>query len=82
MSVEKEDKPKSSSNEELITRKNIEDSPFQVIGLEGEYFGCMGKYRITETAETELEIVEELEKVTWNRLVQVMLLLIESTKEI
>ena len=37
----------------------------------------MGDYRLTEKSADEREIIEELQKITWNRIVQVIMLLEE-----
>jgi hypothetical protein len=63
--------------EELISRTDVKDSPFQVIGIEGKYFGCMGNYRLTEQFDTEEEVLDDLDGFSWNRVVQVMMLLNE-----
>jgi len=75
-------KQDSSSNTELITRKDVKDSPFVVIGdtEKKEFFGGMGKYRITEVKKTEQEVLDELSNINWNRIVQVCILLIDSLK--
>lgn len=66
-----------SSNEELIKREEIEDTPFMVITTEGKSFGVMGRWRITEDKENEWQVKDELKKMTWNRITQVILLLME-----
>ena len=74
--VNKED----SSGEELIKRKQITDSPFEVITRDGYSFGVMGNYRLTEQNYNKNQVEEvnkELEKVTWNRVVQVIMILDE-----
>lgn len=81
------------SSNELIKRHEIKDSPFVVISTEGKVFGTMGQYRITEPRtydihdqeERNFQITEcenEIKKITWNRLVQVMLILLESRQRI
>ena len=78
MSVKSINKQKSSSqNEELITRTEVENSPFTIIGMEGQYFGSMGKYRITERYDSLEEVKGELSKITWNRICQIILILNE-----
>ena len=37
----------------------------------------MGDYRLTEKSASETEVREELSKITWNRIVQVVMLLEE-----
>ena len=64
----------SAEGSELISREEITDSPFVIITTENGSFGCMGKYRITEIG-SKAEIKKELKKITWNRIVQVILLL-------
>lgn len=66
-------------NEELITRKKVKDSPFEVIGLveKKEYFATLGEYRITEVYNTEKKAVDQVKKMNWNRVIQVVMILIE-----
>ena len=64
-------------NKELLERHEVENTPFTIIGTEGKYFGSMGKFRITEPKGTKEEIEKELGEITWNRIVQIILLLLE-----
>ena len=69
-----------SLSEELIKRKQITDSPFEVITRDGYSFGVMGNYRLTEQNYSKnqvKEVSEELEKITWNRIIQVIMILDE-----
>lgn len=69
----------TSQNTELLKREEIKDSPFTVI-TETEKkvsFGVMGKYRVTEMYDDPRKVKKELEKITWNRIVQVMLIMQE-----
>lgn len=68
---------KQTSSNELITRDEVKDSPFTIIGIEGQYFATMGMYRITETYSSKEEAEEEVKKITWNRIIQVVQLLTE-----
>ena len=79
MDVEKTNK--ENSNSELIERTEIENSPFTIIKTKGMYFGVMGQYRLTEPNDNKETIEKELKELTWNRIIQVTLLLIESMKE-
>ncbi len=74
--VENTSKP-DSGNEEMVKRTKIENSPFEIIEMEGYAFGTMGQYRITDKGNSVKEIKEELEKITWNRLIQVVMILNE-----
>lgn len=74
---------RNEDNTELISRIEIEDSPFTVIvesleGQEQKIFGTIGRYRITEPMDSVEEVKELLSTITWNRIVQVMLILIET----
>lgn len=73
---------KNSNSEELVTRKEIENTPFVVVGTEHGYFGVLGKYRLTEPMETEEEAEKATKEITWNRIVQVMMLVSEEMKEL
>ncbi len=75
-------KDSNSKKEELIKREDIKDSPFTVITTEEGSFGSMGKFRITELYKKPEEVKKELAKMTWNRIVQVMLLLMETGKDV
>lgn len=80
-SVNGEDKKNSSKNE-LIKRTSVDDSPFEIIELEYGCFGVMGNYRITEEYKTQAEVKKELEKITWNRIIQVIMILDEVKQKI
>jgi hypothetical protein len=60
-----------SIGKELVKRKEINNTPFTVITTEKGSFGTMGKYRLTEVFETEKEAITNVQKMTWNRIVQV-----------
>ena len=66
----------NSSKEELVKREDIKDTPFTIVTIEEESFGAMGGFRLTEKGTKE-EIKKELEEITWNRIVQVMMILNE-----
>ena len=70
------------SENETIKREEIKDSPFHVITIEGQSFGVMGDYRLTEKSKSSSKIKKELEKITWNRIVQVVMLLDEVKSKI
>jgi hypothetical protein len=74
--------PDYSNNEELIKRNQIKDSPFEVITKDGKSFGVMGNYRLTEPNKDPRKIEAELEKITWNRVIQVIMILDEIKEKI
>lgn len=65
-----------NSNYEMVEREEIEETPFTMITIEGKSFGTMGIHRLTEYG-TKKEIRKELKEFSWNRLVQVLMLLEE-----
>ena len=69
-------------NNELVTRHEIDKTPFTVIGIKEGFFGTMGKYRITEIQEKRQDVIDELSQITWDRIVQVMLLLVEEQRSL
>jgi hypothetical protein len=71
----KEVNKKDSLNEEIIKKTEVKDSPFNIIEVDGEFFGSMGQYRVTETYDSHQKCKKELEKITWNRLIQVIMIL-------
>jgi len=73
--VKDQDSLESSEKEELIKKEEIINTPFHVITTEGKSFGALGQYRLTENMGSPEEVEEELNKLTWNRIVQVVLLL-------
>ena len=66
---------KENSLDETIKRKDVKDTPFEIITIGEQSFGAMGSYRITENKDTIKEVEKEIKKVTWNRLVQVIMIL-------
>ena len=69
-------------NEELLTREEIKDSPFQIIGIPGSgFFGCLGQHRITKVQTTKEIVEKELKTINWNRIVQVVLVLIQQMND-
>ena len=69
--------PKENSNSELIKRDGITDSPFEVITQNGVSFGTMGQYRLTEPTTDIRKLKRELKEITWNRIIQVIMILDE-----
>ena len=74
-------KGEESTDRVLVDRTEIEDTPFVVIGVKDEYFVSMGAYRITEPVATKAEAVEEAKVISWNRIVQVIMLIHDATQK-
>ena len=72
----KEANKKESST--MIERFPIKESPFTVITLEENvHFGVMGEYRVTEEMKSRGEVEDSLRLITWNRIIQVMMIIEE-----
>lgn len=56
-----------SESGELIKRKQMENTPFWIIGDdETGYFGTLGKYQITERYPTQEAVQNHIETQTWD----------------
>lgn len=77
VNAEKANSKDSGDGNQTIERTEIKDSPFNVITVDGESFGVMGDYRLTEKAGNKEDVIKQLEKITWNRVIQVVMLLDE-----
>ena len=66
----------SKDSSETIKREDVKDSPFTIITIEGKSFGAMGEYRLTEEGNIK-DIRKQLKTITWNRVIQVVMLLDE-----
>lgn len=80
--MKKVDNSELNSKEELIKRKDVKNTPFTIITINNKSFGTMGQYRITEETEDIKQLEKELNTITWDRLLQVILILQEQNKEI
>lgn len=69
-----------SKNEALFNRKEIKNTPFEVISTKEGHFIALGQYRLSELYEKQDEAVKEANKITWNRLFQVIGIVMESYK--
>lgn len=67
-------KQKSISNieSEKFELVEVKNTPFTMVREDKTWFGVMGDKRITEEYEKKEELEKELEKVNWNKIVQVI----------
>lgn len=68
-------------NTELVKKIEMEDTPFTIVELEGRFFGTMGNYRLTEQFDSFEECEEVMKEFSWNRVIQVMMLLVDKLKD-
>jgi len=73
-----------TKNTQLIKRKKVTGTPFEIISNteNGEHFGIMGEHRITEIKSKPIEVKEELEKMSWDRIIQVIMIVTDKLKDI
>lgn len=62
---------------ELFTKKPVEETPFEIIHKDYKYFVSLGQYRLTEEFETENEAKEWINKITWNKILNLISLTVE-----
>jgi len=75
-------KKNKKTDDKLIKRTVIEGTPFSVLRKEGKFCGIMGENRLTDWYESEMEAEDEVTKISWERLTQVIMILIEKKEEI
>ena len=56
----------------LIDIKVLENTPFGIVTIEGKSFGVIGQNRITEEYEDVEKLKEDLAKVDWNKIVNLV----------
>lgn len=57
---------------ELIKKTDIKNSPFVIISADGKHFAALGNYRLTELYTSFEECKKEIQKITWNRIIQII----------
>ena len=56
----------------LIDIQVLKDTPFGTVTIEGRSFGVIGQNRITEEYEDVKKLKEDLKKINWNKIVNVI----------
>ena len=56
----------------LIDIEVLEDTPFGTVTIEGKSFGVIGQNRITEEYEDVDKLKEDLKKIDWNKITNVI----------
>ena len=56
----------------LIDIEVLEDTPFGIVTIEGKSFGVIGQNRITDDYEDVEKLREDLKKIDWNKIVNVI----------
>lgn len=69
-------------NTELIQRIGVTGTPFEVITVdELGSFGCLGQFRLTEYYNDVNECIKEMERITWERIINVMVCILQADKD-
>ena len=56
----------------LIDIEVLENTPFGIVTIEGKSFGVIGQNRITEEYDDVEKLKEDLRKIDWNKIVNVI----------
>lgn len=72
---------KSPSKEELISREQLDGSPFFIVGDGSGFFLVMGKHRLTDKFDSRELLLEWVESNTWNLVCVVVGVCYEGIKE-
>lgn len=81
---QQEDLSNTTDNKELTFElEPVEGTPFAIVRADEElYFGVIGNHKITTDYNSKEELKEELTKITWDRLVQVIWAVAEKFEKI
>lgn len=71
----------SNDKSKLIEKIEIENTPFTIMKHKDEWYILIGKYRLSEGYINKLEALEEAKKMTWEKIMQVIGVMIEEYKK-
>lgn len=80
----KETHKENYSKEELISYHEIEKTPFTIVNDKENkrFFGVVAEHRITEFYDTFEECEKDVLEMTWDRITQVILILVEKQNRV
>lgn len=73
-------KNNSNSGEQLVEQIPIKDTPFTALKFDGKWYLAMGKYRLTHELNNYQACVREAKDASWNRILQVIQIMIETNQ--
>ena len=73
---------KNEKNTKLVEFKGVKETPFTLAKQNEEWYILLGKYRLSEGYETEKEAEKEAKRVCWNKIMQVISVIITEEKEL
>lgn len=71
---------KQDSSEQIMKYEHVEGTPFTVISHEKGHTVMIGKYRLSDDYHFEDEALEDAKRMDWDRIMQVMGVMIEEYK--
>lgn len=66
----------------LFEQIKVEGTPFTAVRYDNEWFLALGKYRLTQKLKSKEAVEEEADKFHWDRIMQVIQIMIDEQKEI
>ena len=72
LKLQQESSNTTDSKNSLIDIKVLEETPFGTVTIEGKSFGVIGQNRITEEYEDVEKLKEDLAKIVWNKITNVI----------
>ena len=72
LKLQQESSNTTDNKNSLINIEVLENTPFGVVTIEGKSFGVIGQNRITEEYEDVEKLKEDLAKIDWNKITNVI----------
>ena len=72
LKLQQESSNTTDNTNSLIDIEVLEDTPFGTVTIEGRSFGVIGQNRITEEYEDLEKLREDLKRIDWNKIVNVI----------
>lgn len=66
----------NTTDKQNLNFKQIKNTPFTIVSEDEKVFAVMGKYRLTENYNSAEECEKAVTEITWNRLIQVISIMI------
>ena len=66
-----------TTDKENLNFKQIKNTPFTIVSEDEKVFAVMGRYRLTENYNNAEECEKAVTEITWNRLIQVISIMIK-----
>ena len=72
LKLQQESSNTTDNKNSLIDIQVLENTPFGIVTIEGKSFGVIGQNRISEEYENVEKLREDLKKIDWNKIVNVV----------